>query len=253
MAEWVWEPDDFAALWYSDGIDRFPRPLHLLSKYRTVEEYEANRARVLASFDAEEMELIRLALHTLTFGRFRIEIRGGSTATDQGDLREYRIVGAANQQHGVVLAQATVDEVDGPIHARLFPADQLAQRLSARVPNCRPGSHSTLAFPTADLQSAPSPTSYARRTPREQYEALTRRPIDGSGYARLFTGHILDRPAPWFTTQWIDVTDDGRYLQIRTPDRLTVRPAAIPDLTAGFTTWIDRADRRLRESEPATW
>ncbi|MFE6924863.1 ESX secretion-associated protein EspG [Nocardia sp. NPDC057663] len=253
MAEWVWEPDDFAALWYSDGIDRFPRPLHFLSKYRTLDEYEANRARVRAALDEDSHELIRLALHTLTFGQFRIEIRGGSTATDQGDLREYRIVGAQNHQHGVVLAQATVDDVDGPIHARLFPAAQLPQRLSGRVPTCAPGTHQPLAVDAADLRSPATPQTYAARTPREQYEALARRPIDGSGYARLLVGHILDRPAPWFTTQWIDVTADGRYLQRRTPDRVTVRPATTADLTAGFTNWIDRAHRRLREAEPADW
>ncbi|WP_280346711.1 ESX secretion-associated protein EspG [Nocardia neocaledoniensis] len=251
MNEWVWEPDDFAALWYSEGIDRFPRPLHLLSKFRTAEEYEANRARVRATLGQDE--LIRLALHTLTFGQFRIEIKGGSIATDQGDLREYRVVGAQHYEHAVVLAQATVDDVDGPIHARLFPAAQLPQRLSARVPKCGPGSHPILTLPTADLQSPPAPRSYAQRTPREQFEALTRRPIDGSGQARLFVGHILDRPAPWFSTQWIDVTADGRYLQIRTPDRITVRPATPADLTTGFTGWIDRTHRRLRQAETADW
>lgn len=251
MTEWVWEPDDFAALWYSEGIDRFPRPLHLLSKFRTLEEYEANRTRVRATLGQDE--LIRLALHTLTFGQFRVEIKGASTATDQGALRQYRIVGAQHHQHAVVLAQATVDEVDGPIHARLFPADQLPQRLSARIPTCQPGGHPVLAVPAAELQAPPGPQSYAKRTPREQFEALARRPIDGSGHASLFVGHILDRPAPWYTTQWIDVTSDGRYLVVRTPERVTVRPATTPDLTAGFTGWIDRTHRRLREAEPAEW
>ncbi|WP_280220504.1 ESX secretion-associated protein EspG [Nocardia neocaledoniensis] len=163
MTEWVWEPDDFAALWYSEGTDRFPRPLHLLSKFRTLEEYEANRTRVRATLGQDE--LIRLALHTLTFGQFRVEIKGASTATDQGALRQYRIVGAQHHQHAVVLAQATVDEVDGPIHARLFPADQLPQRLSARIPTCQPGGHPVLPVAPPGQPAPPGPPGKPQRPP----------------------------------------------------------------------------------------
>lgn len=41
--------------------------------------------------------------------------------------------------------------------------------------------------------------------------------------------------------------------RVRTPERVKVRPATTPDLTAGFTGWIDRTHRRLREAEPAEW
>ncbi|MFC6009467.1 ESX secretion-associated protein EspG [Nocardia lasii] len=252
MAEWVWEPDDFASLWYHDGIDRFPRPLHFLSRYQSLDDYQAHRTRVLAALDPDEHELIRLALHTLTFGQLRIEIRGGSTASVPGSMREYRIVGAQNGLHGVTLAQAIVDRVDGPIHGRLFPADQLARRLAARVPHCRPGGHAPITVDVADLD-APTLRSYARRSPAEAYTALKQRPIDGGGRAELLVGHILDRPDPWYTTQWIDLTGDGRYLQRRTDNRITVRPAVADDLTVGFTGWIERAQRRLREDELAVW
>ncbi|MFD3506760.1 ESX secretion-associated protein EspG [Nocardia sp. NPDC058666] len=253
MAEWVWASDDFAALWYSDGIDRFPRPLHYQSRFHYVEDYESHRAHVLAALDQDESELIRLALHTLTFGQLRIEIRGGSTATNPGTMREYRIVGAQNGQHGVVLAQAIVNGVDGPIHGRLFPSEHLPKRLAERVPRCTPGRQVPISVDVLDVESGAAHQSYARRSPREEYEALTRRPIDGSGQARLLVGHILDRPEPWYTTQWVDLSDDGRYLQRRTRDRITVRPAVADDLSVGFAGWIERAQRRLREEEPAVW
>lgn len=249
MAEWVWEPDDFAALWYGDGIDRFPRPLHYLSRFHFVDDYEAHRARVLGALDQDESELIRLALHTVTFGQFRIEIRGGSTATDPGMMREYRIVGAQNGPHGVVLAQAIVNGVDGPIHGRLFPSEQLPKRLAGRVPTCKPGRQAPISVDVVDLESSVVHQSFARRSPREEYEAMTRRPIDGSGHARLLVGHILDRPEPWYTTQWADLTDDGRYLQRRAQGRITVRPAVEDDLPVGFAGWIERAQRRLRSDE----
>jgi hypothetical protein len=253
MAQWVWEPDDFAALWYRDGIDRFPRPLHFLSRYQYQDDYAAHRARVVAALDDDNRELVRLALHTLTSGQLRIEIRGGSTATNPGVMREYRIVGARNGQHGVVLAQAIVDGVDGPIHGRLFPDTQLPQRLAERVPRCRPGGQAPISVDVADLNSHTTRQSYARRSPQEVYEALVRRPIDGSGNARLLVGHILDRPDPWYTTQWVDLTDDGRYLQRRTSDRIDVRPAVSDDLSVGFAGWIERAQRRLRSEELSTW
>lgn len=252
-AEWVWDPDDFAALWYGDGVDRFPRPLHFLSRFQYRDDAEAHRARFLAALDADEHELIRLAVHTVVFGQFRIEIRGGSTATEQGSLREYRIVGAQNGRHGVVLAQAIVDDVDGPIHGRLFPAEQLPQRLAGRVPACRPGRQPEISVDMADLDTRAAPQSYARRTPGEEYAALTRRPVAGGGHARLLVGHILDRPDPWYTTQWIDVADDGRYLQRRGKERITVRPVTADDLISGFAGWIERAQRRLREAELTSW
>jgi hypothetical protein len=33
MAEWTWEPDDFAALWFSPANDRFPNPLRFTSRF----------------------------------------------------------------------------------------------------------------------------------------------------------------------------------------------------------------------------
>ncbi|MFR9753403.1 ESX secretion-associated protein EspG [Nocardia sp. 004] len=253
MTEWVWEPDAFAALWYSEGIDRFPRPLRFLSKYQTRDAYDAHRARVLAALDEEQRELIRLAFHTLTEGQLRIEIRGGSTATDRGAIREYRVVGACTTDYGMALAQSTVDDIDGPVHGRLFPAEQLPRRLARLLPACPAGAQPAATFAVRDLNSRSAPEHYSRRSPREQYEALTRRPIDGGGNARLLVGHILERPAPWYSMQWVDVTGDGRYLRHRTSEHIDIRPVVAADFAAGFTTWIDHARGRLRADESSTW
>src|SRR5690606_35153732 len=171
--EWTWDPDDFAALWYRDGIDRFPRPLHYQSKYKTVGPFEEHAARVRARLDRDEQELIRLAFHTLTESELRIHILGSSTVTDRGGVREYRIVGARAGQNGMVLAQAAIDGVDGPIRGRLFRAEQLPTRLVALLPRCDPGRAEPGTFHIRDLEDRDledRDQGFTHRGPREQYE-----------------------------------------------------------------------------------
>ena len=253
MSKWIWEPDDFAALWYRDGIDRFPRPLRYLSRYKTRNPYEAHAAAVRARYDRDEHELIRLALHTVSNGDLRIEILGGSTVTDRGRVREYRVVGARTAQHGVVLAQSAIDGVDGSVHAQLFAADQLPKRLAGLLPKCAAGREAPGTFHIGDLAPDREHEQSMRRGPGEQYRRLVQRPADGGGNAGLLVGSILDRPKPWYGFRWYDITDDGRYLEKRTREHASVRPAGPQDFASGFAEWIDLALRRLREEEPEVW
>lgn len=253
MSTWIWEPDDFAALWYRDGIDRFPRPLRYLSRYKTRNPYEAHAAAVRERYDRDEGEMIRRALHTVSDGDLRIEVLGASTATTQGRIREYRVVGARNAQYGVVLAQSVVDGRYGSIHGHLFGAEQLPKRLAAMVSPCDPGREGAGTFHIDDLDSGREGQQSLRRGPGEQYRRLALRPADGGGSAGLRVGSILDRSEPWYGIQWYDITGDGRYLEKRTREHVTVRPAGAADLAAAFAEWIDRALPRLREDEADTW
>lgn len=253
MSKWIWEPDDFAALWYRDGIDRFPRPLHYLSRYKTRNPYEAHAAAVRARYDRDEHELIRLALNTLSGGDLRIEILGASSATGKGRVREYRVVGARTTHHGVVLAQSVIDGIDGSVHAHLFAADQLPKRLAALLSPCDPGRERGGTFHIDDLAPGGADQQSMRRGPGEQYRRLALRPADGGGTAGLRVGSILDRPTPWYGFQWYDISGDGRYMEKRTREHVSVRPAGVQDFAAGFAEWIDRALRRLRDEEPDVW
>ncbi|GGK50766.1 ESX secretion-associated protein EspG [Nocardia camponoti] len=257
MNQWVWDTDDFAALWYTDGIDRFPRPLHYRSRYQSQDDIDAHRERFIGGLAAtvgdDERERIALAIDIVRNGELRIEIRGGSTATQQGRLREYRVLGVRAGQRAVILAQSIVDEVDGAVHVRLINSDSLARRLAEHVPACAAGSREPIAVETADLRSPVVQLSYVGRSPVEQFRALTAQPVEGSGDARLFAGHILDRANGWYRTQWVDVAGDGRYLSRDTGTRIEVRPADSATLTTGFTGWIDRAHHRLRDEEAVRW
>ncbi|MEU7140484.1 ESX secretion-associated protein EspG [Nocardia sp. NPDC046473] len=251
MAEWTWEPDDFAALWYSDANDRFPRPLHYLSRFRYLEEFEAHREKVCNSYPFDEWEQIRLAIHTLTTSDVRIEILGGTTRTKNAAVRQYRLLGARNPHHAVVLSQSVVDDTDGPIRLRMCRPEHLPTRIINWLLPADPGTQPAATFHEQDTK--PDRNGYsdeaARNSPRDRYRRLLGRPANGGGSAALYTGSILDRPDPWNTLQWHDIADDGRYTELRKIDQINVRPTTPQDLATQFTTWIDNAVQRLREDE----
>ena len=251
MAEWSWDPDDFAVLWYSEANDRFPHPLRYTSRLASNDEVAAHRAAVRGRYDVEEIERIELALHTLTASDLRIEIGGESTVLGKGKSREYRVLGARTDFHAVMLTQTAGEGVDGPVRCRLFPVDQLAGRVAAILPSVPPGNAAPDTFHVRDLQS--NTVGATRNSPRERFERLTRGPFDGSAAAGLFAGYLHNRPDPWYTLGWFDAAGDGRYLQQQTREHLTVRPVAAQDLTRHFDTWIERARQRLRADELDVW
>lgn len=250
MTKWIWELDDFAALWYRDGIDRFPQPLRYLSRFRTRNPFLAHASAVRARYDRDELDLIRRALHTVSHGEMRIEIRGSSTATPKGRVREYRIVGSRTAHSATVLAQSVLDGVLGPVHANLIAPGQLPKYLAGLLPACKPGRETPGTFHIDDLGPENNRQRGYQRSPGELYRAVALRPADGGGNAHLRVGSILGRPDPWFGTQWYDITGDGRYLEKRMREHITVRPAGESDFASGFADWIERAQRRLRDEEP---
>ncbi|MBF6333889.1 ESX secretion-associated protein EspG [Nocardia transvalensis] len=253
MAEWTWDPDDFAVLWYSDGRDRIPHPLHYTSRLVTQDEVATHREAVRARYDTEETERINLALHTLAESELRIEITGYSTVLGKGRPREYRVLGARTPYHAVMLTQTAADDVDGPIRCRLFRTEQLPGRLAAILPSAPPGKAKPDNFHVEDLRSRNHGYGNTRNSPQERFERLTHRPFDGTGVAGLIAAPLYRRCDPWYAFGWFDVTDDGRYLQQQSREHITIRPATTQDLARHFEAWIELALQRLREDEPATW
>lgn len=158
MPEWTWEPDDFAALWYSDAYDRFPSPLRYTSRFAFNDDARAHRLAVRAGYTREELAGIQVALDTLGASELRIEILGATSAhkrsTGPGDMRKYRIVGARTEAHAVTFSQAGTDTEHGPIHVRLFRPETLAARLVSALPVCVPGTAEPATFHPEDLDRA---------------------------------------------------------------------------------------------------
>ncbi|WP_405165576.1 ESX secretion-associated protein EspG [Nocardia sp. NBC_01499] len=257
MHEWTWDPDDFAALWYSDANDRFPNPLHYQSSFVLRDEFAAHAVAVRNRYSRDEMERIQLAVHTLTTSDMRIEILGGTMKHKgrDGRVRMYRIVGARNPYHAVTLTQTATVDLDGPIRLRMCRPADLPGHIAKSIPAREPGREKPATFHVGDLQ--PRRTGHfeetSRGNPREQYQRLLQRPADGGGSAGLLTGPINTVSQPWNVLQWHDITDDGRYLERRSGDQISVRPVTAQELSAHFTAWIDRALQRLRADEDETW
>ena len=245
MAEWNWEPDDFAALWLGDARDRLPRPLSYTSRFPGANEARAHRMAVRDRYRGEEAEQIRLAFHTLDTCRLRIQVTGESTTLGNGQPREYRVLSARNDYHAVMLTQTVADGLYGRIRCRLFRTDQMAPRLAHILPACAPGSTPKETFHLDELRGR-TQAGYGRSA-RERYERQFRRTESG-GVAGLLTGPLHTSTEPWFTAQWLDVAGDGRYLQQATREHLSVRPADTAALTALFDTWIDRAWKQLQDN-----
>lgn len=258
MVEWSWEPDDFAALWLGDARDRFPHPLGYTSRFPTQDEVHYHRQAVHNRYRADERDQIELAFRTLTDAELRIEITGTSKTLGQGAPKDYRIVGARTARQAVMFTQTAdpavgeAEPVDGPIRCRVFRTEQLSGWLANVIPSFPAGQGKPDTFHMQDLRGRPA-DSFARNTPRDRFDRMAKRPIDGGGGGALFTAPRHHNPNPWYSVQWVDIAGDGRYLQQRTREHLTVRPASPHDLTICFTTWIERALQRLREDQPDTW
>ncbi|PXX60284.1 ESAT-6 protein secretion system EspG family protein [Nocardia tenerifensis] len=258
MAEWTWEPDDFAALWYSDAHDRIPSPLRYTSRFALRDEFAAHRRAVLDRYTADELEEIQLALHTLGTSELRIEILGGTSkhknSTGPDDLREYRIIGARNAYHAVTLMQGGTATEHGPIRVRLFGPESLPARIVQSIPSCAPGGAAPATFHPDDL--APRRDGHledaTHQSPRERYQRLLGRPADGGGTAVLLTAPLHTHAQPSNVLQWHDITGDGRYTELR-GSHITVRPTAPADLATQFTAWIDRARKRLEDAREDAW
>ncbi|WP_235747983.1 ESX secretion-associated protein EspG [Nocardia coffeae] len=251
MTQWAWEPDDFAALWFSDANDRIPGLLRFTSRFAYNDEFELHRPAVRGRYDADELEQIDLALHTVTTSDMRIEILGSTTKYpgSTGAARTYRIIGARNLHHATVLYQITEGEVDGRIRAHSCRPEQLGARLVATIPAREPGRAQPITVHPRDIRD--NHQSATGSTPAERYRRLLARPVDGNGTAALLLGPIHAYPDPVQEIMWCDF-DDGRYLQVR-GEHISIRPAVAKDLSARFGAWIENAVQRQREEQYERW
>ncbi|WP_278261105.1 ESX secretion-associated protein EspG [Nocardia sp. AG03] len=227
MTAWTLDPDDFAAHWYSDAVDRFPRPLHYLSRFPYQQDFDNHRARLLASYTRDELSELRRAIDTATTATWHIEISGSTTKTRDNTTAQYRIHATHNGYQAVILDQIIRNGHDGPITIHLGRPENLPQRLTTYLPKLAPGTHPAVTFPTRDTK--PNHDTYledvAHNSPHERYRRFIDRPTHGGGSAALYQGTILDRPTPTHTLEWRDFTDDGRYTITRNPHELTFKPA----------------------------
>lgn len=246
MTEWTFDPDDFAIHWYSDAVDRFPRPLHYTSRFPYQEEFDNHRAKLLDSYDRDELIMIRRAIDTATSATFRIQISGSTTKTRDNTTAAYRVHATRNDFQAVVLSQINRNGVDGHITVHLGRPEDLPHNLINCLPKVGPGTYPPATFHTRErgVQRESYFEDVARNSPSEQFRRLMNRSTDGGGTAALYLGGILDRPKPEDSIEWRDFTDDGRYTISRDHGDMNVKPAAPQDQASQLRRWIDAAVRR---------
>ncbi len=250
MAEWAWDGDDFAALWFSDARDRIPNLLRYTSRFPYRSEVDRHRAQVARRYDLDETERIELAMHTLQTSDMRIEIFGSTTKYkgSTGSDRAYRIIGGRNTYHAAILYQTTEGETDGRIRLRMCRPGDLPAQLVATVFPCEPGSQQQITVHPNDIRNPRR--SQTGNTPPERYQRLMST-LHGAGSGQLRVGAFNTYPEPANMLQWFDAAD-GRYVEIRS-ENITLRPAAPQDLAARFGAWMDNILKRLREDEYERW
>ncbi|MFD3596764.1 ESX secretion-associated protein EspG [Nocardia sp. NPDC058640] len=245
MTEWTFDPDEFAIHWYSDAVDRFPRPLRYTSRFPYQEEFDNYSAKLLAAYDRDELIMIRRAIDTATSATFRIQISGSTTKTRDNTTAAYRVHATRTDFQAVVISQINRDGNDGPITVNFGRPEDLPRNLITCLPKASPGTHPPATFHTRDLN--PQRDSYfedvAHNSPSERARRFFNRPTDGRGGAALYLGGILDRPKAQHSTEWHDFTDDGRYTITRNCDDLNVNPATPQGQASQLSQWIDAAVR----------
>ncbi len=258
MPSWMLDPETFAAHWYNDANDRFPRPLNYLSRYRTEDEFTQFRSRVRADMQRDDREEIDLAMRILATAPIRVEILGCTVkhhaSTGSDDSKEYRIVGACDHQLAVLAVQGGRSDEYGDIRLRVFAGDQMPTQLAAAIPACKPGRQPPVTFHADDLE--PRAGAYFDDAPgdssREKYHRLLGTRGDGYGLARLLVGPPQSAADHSGVLRWFDVTEDGRYLESR-GTHVAVRPGTRDELITRFTGWVDRARRLLSEQQSSHW
>ncbi|MGW5573248.1 ESX secretion-associated protein EspG [Nocardia thailandica] len=245
MTEWTLEPDEFAVHWYSDAVDRFPRPLHYLSLFQSEEEFANFRTATLLGCPGDDLTGIRRAIEVATSASWRIELSGSTCRTRDQTMAEYRIHATMNEFGAVIFDQIIRDGRDGPVTVHLVRPESLAQRVIRLLPALQPGGRSSEVYSTTRHRDSYL-EDVAHNSDGDRYRRFIERPTTGGGSAALYLGTILDRPTPEMTTEWRDYTEDGRYTINRHPHETSVRPATPESQADEMSRWIDFATRRTQ-------
>ncbi|MFC6013461.1 ESX secretion-associated protein EspG [Nocardia lasii] len=240
MSEWSWAPDDFAALWFNEARDRFPRPLHFTSRFRYREEFEAHRAAICSRYASEETRAIELALGTLEKSEIRIEVSAETGLLDPSDRVLHKIVGVRDIEHAVIAAQSISNEIAGPVWVRQGRPDYLGNGITSRIPECAPGTLRGEEFYQRDtkLERDSYFSDVAYNSPRERYARLVNRPLVGMGSAVIRIGGLHSRSEPVRIMEWLDFADDGRYDRRIVGDVVRIFPVRRAGIAAELTQWL---------------
>ncbi len=247
MTSWVFDIEEFAALWFGPAADRMVFPLHYTSRFTHMNAFESYRSAVREQWsergrlDVDTAERLRRAFDVLTGPEAWVEVHG------HRKQRPMRAVGARHDRHGALVEQSP----DGArVRMSLFGADSLARFSVEMLPDAEAGKRPRQRFDHRDLAPADPDvvTIIDGPDPREQYRRLREEPCTSAGVIQVFRGPRESgsrQPHRVAAIQWHD-RHDGRYLETGTRAR-TVVGANSAMLAHQLGTELGRALEQYRE------
>lgn len=223
MTSWVFDIEEFAALWFGPAADRMLFPLHYTSRFIHMNALEQYRSTVREEWsehgrlDWDTAEQLRRAFDVLTGPEVWLEIHG------HRQHRPVRAVGARHDKHGAIVEQST----DGArVRMRIFAADSLSRRAVEVLPDAEAGKRPRQRFDDHDLrvEDRDVVTIIEGPNPREQYRRLREEPCTSAGVIQVFRGPRTTGGQPPHRVsaiQWHD-RRDGRYLEAGSRARTVV-------------------------------
>ncbi|MFE3545402.1 ESX secretion-associated protein EspG [Nocardia sp. NPDC059177] len=227
MTAWVFDIEEFAALWFGPAADRMVFPLHYTSRFTHLNALEQYRSAVREQWsehgrlDLDAAEQLRRAFDVLTGPEVWVEIHGHRRH------RPLRVVGARHDRHGAIAEQST----DGTqVRVSILAADSLARRVVEVLPAAEAGKRPRQRFDNHDMRPEDTDvvTIIEGPNPREQYRRLREEPCTSAGVIQVFRGPRTTGGKPPHRVaaiQWHD-RHDGRYLETGTRARTVVGATA---------------------------
>lgn len=214
MTAWVFDIEEFAALWYGPAADRMLFPLHYLSRFSHMNALEQFRSTVRRDWseqgrlDWDSAEQLDRAFEVLADPEAWVEIHGRD---ERGPLRA---VAARHDQHAAIAEQSASG---ARVRVTIIAAEGLPHRLASVLPEAAAGKRPPERYDEIDLRPA-DPTSVTiidGPSPRERYRRLRSEPCTSAGLIQVFRGPRTTQGKPprrISAIQWHD-RPDGRYLE----------------------------------------
>lgn len=245
---WTFDGLQFRMLLEHAGRDRLPFPLQFRPDADSAADYHRQRHEAGAAVAAMDDDDLRVAVHTVVLPRVRVELVG-HVRTGQAGHVKLRAHAAIGHDSAVVLTQrpGSDDRSGGAVTVELIEPFRSVNAVLDVLPAVGRGSSPQIDVdrPVADTVTdtgSPLIRSNPRSSADDRYQQLFSRPPSSAGEILVCAGPAPDSRLTPDTTgvQWVDFTDDGRYL-IRHSSIISVVPASVSELSAEIRNLVEKA------------
>ncbi len=242
MAQWTLSAEQFAAAWFSTGLDRMPFPFRFTSRFHGLHEYHAYQRQFRSELDHPDHAPLQRALRVLSTPHWRIELFGIDSRRGGTEIRG---IGCAVGDSGVVALQNPAAD-GGRVRMRRCRAQQLPAELIRLLPDPAAGEASEKSYLLDDLTTdRPDPfDNDPARAVQERYRRFWTQPCATRGVVSVLVGPRNSDALRIGRLRWIDA-EDGRYCEMPANRALMIRPGTSADIIRYVDDAIVRARARI--------